>query len=1276
MISTPQILIISIAYVCLLFLIAYTSDNYKPRHITSTKKALVYSFSLAVYCTSWTFYGAVGSAAETGWGYLPIYLGPILMYTVGWSFIKRFVEIAHQNNSTSISDFIASRYDKSQTIAKLVTIIAMVATIPYIALQLKAITIGIQAFDMEQQILVDQYSSAFYVAVILIVFSILFGTRHIIVTEHQYGMMNAIAFESIVKLVAFLTVGLFALYHIFDGPVDLYNTVISTPHMKNLFFSDINYSNFITQTFIAAGAIFCLPRQFHVSVVEYHQEKDLKYARFIFPSYLILFSLFIIPIVVAGSEVFNNTSVNADFYVLFLPISQGQNWLSIVSFIGGLSAATGMVIVATVTLSTMVSNDLILPNLLWLSRLNYIKSKNLNKWILSIRRISIALLLLGAYFFYRIIDSTQTLASFGLVSFSAVVQFAPALVIGMYWSRANKQGALAGLILGISSWLHLIWPTLDGASPLSASIYFSDYSILTIAVLFSILVNVLAIIFVSLNTRQSLAEKIHAFAFTQQKYFLDHETPQQIPSHEIRVGDLKSIVSIIIGQKNTNSLYDEYEYLIVNENQIADQKLIKFTEGILSRIIGAPSARELLLYAFKDRGLNVEDVFSLLNTASQALKFNRKLLDITMDNISQGISVIDMENKLVGWNNSYVKLLNYPDNFLRIGMDVEVAIRFNAARGYCGPGDIESHVKKRLKHLDSGDNYHFERTREDKTVIEIKGNLLPGGGYVTTYTDITEYKNIVAELRYNEQQIALYTDNSPALLAYIDKDLIFRFANKAFVQSYNLSKEKIIGQHIEDVIPKALLEIYQEYIDRAFVNQKQYFESSNNGKKITYYINTYIPHTLNQGDVMGIYIVAQDISHRRKAELALQEINTTLENRVSLRTDELNNTVLALEQAKNVAEKAVQTKSMFMAAASHDLLQPFNAARLFCEILMAESSDMSAHQLDLIHKTNQSLNVAGNIISSLVEFIKLDGGNIIPRKKSFSLQEFLLSLEKQFSELATQKSIAIKVLPSKHSVFSDPELLYRIFQNLISNAIRYTLNGRILITNCVRGDQIRISVWDTGVGIEEAFIQDIFKEFKQFYNTNVVADDTGIGLGLYISQKMTNMLGHEITVKSELGKGSVFHVYVDKVENVELVNKLPETNKNKISKNSKIIKILCVDNNLQTLDAMDELMTSWKYNIRTCNTINDINKIIDSEFFPEILILDYQLDNDQTGPEFLTIFCERVKKEIPAIFITANYADDVKLLINELGCELLYKPVKPAKLRKTIESVLKNNNVT
>ena len=1268
MISTLQIILIAFVYVIILFLIAYLSDKNKPADITGSRKALVYSFSIAIYCTSWTFYGAVGSASIDGWSYLPIYLGPILVYTIGWPLLKRFVNVGHEQNTTSISDFIAARYGKSQVIAAIVTLIAIVAIIPYIALQLKAITMSIEIFDAQQNLFKDTHYNAFFITLLLIVFSILFGTRNIDVTEHQYGMMNAIAFESIVKLVAFCALGLFALFSVFDGPGDLYQKLSQSPNFDQFWLSNINWETTLTMTVLAAIAIFCLPRQFHVTVVEYHQDKDLNYARAIFPLYLILISLFVIPIVAAGHQYFGGTNTAADTYILALPIALNESALSALVFIGGLSAATGMVIVATVALSTMISNDLVLPVLL---KKGQIKNQFFTRQMLTIRRFAIALSLLLGFGFYRLLDKSQSLASIGYLSFTAVLQFSPALFIGLFWSRATHQGAIAGLLSGTVFWFILTWiPTINGDNLLANENSYTGLSILTESLIVSTFFNVLSLVFVSKLSTQTIAEKIQAYAFTRSRPKAVDTQKSIKQKQQIRVGDLKSLTAAIVGSERMVAAFDQFA-AEAKEADLADSYLVDQTEKVLSTAIGASSARVVLLSALKEKGFSVEDVINLLSSTSQALKFNRQLIEMTMDNISQGISVSDSNKNIVAWNHSYERLMNYPGGFLQIGMPVAALIRFNAERGYCGPGDIQEHINKRLEHLSSGLSYRFERVRNDGMVIEIVGNPLPEGGYVTTYSDISEYKKIEAALKENEKNTALYTDNSPAQLAYLDKNLIYRFVNKAFAKHSALDKAAILGQPATKVLSESELEFKQPYISAALMNQKQQFEWEDASDESHYYLVTYIPNVSDQGEVEGIYSISQDISNRRKAELALKEINLTLEQRVAMRTDELHSTVKALEVAKQDAEKANQSKSRFLAAASHDLLQPFNAARLFSEMLKTEKKNMTEDQAELVEKTDQSLTVAENIIRSLVDISKLDSGTIHPNIKSFDLYHLLNSIEKQFSSFAENKNLKFKVVKRHIFVKSDPELLYRIVQNFVSNAIRYTPKGGLLIGVQKRHKNLRLSVCDTGIGIKEADQKDIFNEFKRITDPTMEHNESGLGLGLSISERLAAMLNHPISLKSIYGKGTRFSVFVNITDEVVEPSVVETKQKSKDLLNG--INALCVDNEKQITDAMTMLLSRWKCNVKSASSENQIKQILADSFIPDIMLVDYQLDHGKTGLEFIEKIRSNTGIEIPAIIVTADHSPEVESKIKSTGVSMLRKPVKPAALRASINALLRDS---
>ncbi|HEX6827865.1 MAG TPA: sodium:solute symporter, partial [Burkholderiales bacterium] len=457
----------SFAYLGVLFAIAYFGDKRADQGRSIIANPYIYSLSLAVYCTSWTFYGSVGRAAGSGIGFLPIYLGPTLMAALWWILLLKIIRISKVNRITSIADFIASRYGKSQSLGGLVTVIAVVGIIPYISLQLKAVSntfaillqyphIVMPAAIGEVPILHD---SAFYIAMLLAAFTILFGTRHLDATERHEGMVAAIAFESLVKLVAFLAVGAFVTFGMYEGFGDIFDRAAGVPKLDALLTlggAAGTFGTWFSLTFVSMLSIMLLPRQFQISVVENVNENHITKATWLFPMYLLAINVFVLPIAFGGLMHFPDGSVDADTFVLTLPMAEGRPGLALLVFIGGLSAATGMVIVETIALSTMVCNDLVMPLLLRSKSLQLTRQPDLSGLLLAIRRWAIALILLLGYFYFRIAGEAYALVSIGLISFAAVAQFAPAIIGGLFWREGNRAGAFAGLCGGFAVWAYTL----------------------------------------------------------------------------------------------------------------------------------------------------------------------------------------------------------------------------------------------------------------------------------------------------------------------------------------------------------------------------------------------------------------------------------------------------------------------------------------------------------------------------------------------------------------------------------------------------------------------------------------------------------------------------------------------------------------------------------------------------------------------------------------------------------------------------------------------------
>ncbi len=477
MLKTGTILFVSFGYVGLLFVIAYYGDKRADAGRSIISNPYIYALSLAVYCTAWTFYGSVGLATQSGLSFLTIYIGPTLMATLGWLVLRKIIRISKVHRITSIADFIASRYGKSPTLGGLVTIIAVVGVIPYIAVQIKAISTTFFLIHQYPEISVTANTpgipvigdTAFYVALMLAVFAIFFGTRHLDAAERHEGLVAAITFESIIKLFAFLAVGLFVTYGLYNGFADLFEKARSFSDLKSAmtiesrqqsypFFKelltintgDITFIDWSMYIFLSMMAILLLPRQFQVIVVENVNEEHLKKAMWLFPLYLLAINIFVLPVAFAGMLRFADGSFDADTFVLTLPMAGKQQLLTLFVYLGGISAATGMVIVETIALSTMICNDLVMPVLLRLPIPAIAQRRELTGLLLGIRRGSIILVLMLGYAYFHYLGGFYALVSIGLRSFAAVAQFAPALIGGIFWKGGTRSGAISGLIAGFA----------------------------------------------------------------------------------------------------------------------------------------------------------------------------------------------------------------------------------------------------------------------------------------------------------------------------------------------------------------------------------------------------------------------------------------------------------------------------------------------------------------------------------------------------------------------------------------------------------------------------------------------------------------------------------------------------------------------------------------------------------------------------------------------------------------------------------------------------------
>ena len=1130
---------LAVLYLFLLFSLASWGDKNSPTARAITSHPAIYSLALAIYCTAWTFFGMVGQAGRDTWIYLPIMLGPILVYVLGYKFIYKLTLVSKKQHITTISDFIASRYGKRQTVALLVTVIALLATIPYIALQLKAIGSTFQLLTQQSNSHLIVITATTFIAI----FAIYFGTKQTDVTEYRRGLMLAIAFESSIKLVALVLVayiGYTAWSRTESGP-------FLATFLDEAALSQFGSFSFIAQTIMAAAAVVCLPRQFHVAVIDNLSLNHLKTARWLFPLYLTIISAVIPIIAIAGNAIFKNGNVEPDSYVLSLAMFSESALLQVIVFVGGLSAATAMIIVATLTLSTMLTNDVILPRYLAIRR-SQTEKHDFSKQIKLIRRLVIGFILLMAFFYNQQMTNSRTLHSIGLIAFSLVIQLMPAILGGLYWKRAHAYGVYAGLLVGLTFWV--LWLFMPIISEQASQ--FEQNELISQGAMISLVANALAYILFSFFAPQRLIDRIQAEAFVSPAFVKNNLIKSQ--HHDVTVSDLITLLSTFMGSGRCAQLLEQYQHLnhcSLNKQASPNEDFLAFCERALGGVIGASSAKVLLDSALRGKKMDFTEVINFFDDTTQAMQFNMTALLTSLENMDQGISVIDKHLNLVAWNKRYAALYNYPDDLLAVGTPIERLIRFNAARGEFGNDNVEVEIEKRLEHLRSGTPHRFKRQRKDGRVIEMVGNPLPGGGFVTSFNDITGHVEIQQAL-----------------------------------EESNIDLEARIKKRTEEV------------------------------------------HAIN-------------------AELRLE-----IERRSDAEKE--------LIRARKAAEDANADKTRFLALASHDVLQPLNAAKLYISAL--EEQELSGNARDIIQKLNHSVSSSEALIGTLLDIARLDQGEMKPEIEPVDIHALLGPLIDEIKMRALEKGLTLHVWLKPMWVLADKTYLYRIMQNLLSNAVKYTQKGKVLLVVKPQKEKVSLRVYDTGIGISDDKIDNIFSDF---YRTNQ-SSEHGIGLGLGVVRRLSQQLQSDIKVTSVLGRGSCFKFSLPKAS--------PHFSNDTITKPKTTtfsgLQVLCVDDQKENLDAMQTLLEKWGVKVSLANTWDEALEL-SKQVSPQILLMDYQLSHDETrnGLTLIENIRQQLNIILPAALITATQDEDLMAKCKEQGVNYLAKPLKPAKLRALLQSM-------
>jgi len=644
--SSLELILILLFYLLFLFFTAHWAE--KKENIKWTNNSYIYSFSLAVYCTAWTYYGSIGVAANSGLNYLPIYIGPIIIIPAWIIILRKIIRISRVNNISSIADFISLRYGNSRFLGAIVTFVCLTAIIPYIALQLKAVAETFNIVTKTASNTLFYLDTATYVALVIGLFASYYGTRYVDASEKRKGIITVIAIESIFKLLFFVIIGVYVSFFVFDGFEDVYN---QAKHLNN--FEEKNSIGGLEQAvnwfflcIISLFAIFLLPRQFHVSIVENNREKHLKTAIWLFPLYLLIFNLFVFPIAWGGNVLFEGTPVNADTYSLLIPQLFNNQWLTVMVFLGGFSAAISMIVVSSISLSTMLSNNLLIPYT-FLGKLKAEEQVVNNKTIVNIRKISIFSLIIGAYFIYRSFGLDYSLFSIGLVSFVIIAQLAPAFFGALFWRRGSRLGAIWGIILGFMICFYtLLIPYALGISNSNSnfithgflgieflkplSLFGLNYlTPITHSFFWSMLFNVFTYFAVSVSFKGNYRERNYAEMYVDiDKYSTNHENAF-VWKGTAYTSDIEKVLIKFLGIERTKRALNIFnvKYNVDKNQELADARLVKFAENLLTGHIGTASARILIASVVKEEKITLPEVLKILEESNENIIVNKKLTE-------------------------------------------------------------------------------------------------------------------------------------------------------------------------------------------------------------------------------------------------------------------------------------------------------------------------------------------------------------------------------------------------------------------------------------------------------------------------------------------------------------------------------------------------------------------------------------------------------------------------------------------------------------------------
>ena len=1086
-------------------------------------RRIVYCFTLTLFGVYWTIYTPSNLAGSHGWNFIEVFICPVLAVTLLYPLLRRIAQIARRENIGSIADFIAARYGRSDLLGALVIVILTIGTIFFISQQLKTLSIGWAAVTGTISVPATLTVEILFAA-LLIGFAVLFGARRPTFTHRNPQLMNIVAADGALKLLVVMLLAVPCGAYLLSHP----GIALSGPKILPLRLD----GGFFMATFLVTGVVVCVPHVFQVWSVESERDGDLKIGRLFLPVYFGFAFLAFVLLIWVGSYL-PPSRLGLESTVLAVADNLLGRGATFVAFGLSLFSAATMVAIATFSLSTIISNRLSLSAFMQRYRRDA-SAINVGRSIMLTRRLTItAVIAVACAFAYRL-DSRES-STIGLLFDSVLIQLLPAIIAGVYWRRAHVAGALAGIGGGFLVWTWLI------AAPLLAMQDQSALVPITLALsqgtnaflqrlIVTMLINIGLLVTLSLLAKQRLIDRIQAAAFIDINTLVPAVAPRQVPVFKKTFGNLKALMSQFLGAQEMLIAIGEMEIRHgrkFSEDDFVDTAVAKEVERLLAGVIGTSLASNILNWQLTEPEIQSAELVRFLDHTAQAIRANREMAQAALNNLNQGVCVVDRDFRIVAWNERYLEIYDLEPAAIAVGISMADIIKINRDRSGIPSGDTERYIRRRMRDVRVGIPHVFERRLPSGNMVRVIGLPLLDGRYVTSFTEIVST---------------------------------------------------------------------QEGIN------------------------------------------------------ALRHANSVLEERVRLRTAELVEVNEALRRSTLQAERARASQARFLAAASHDLLQPLHAARLFLGALQEQTKGSNLYG-DLAHNADVSIETANRLLNALLNLSRLEVGGLRPEVGPVDVNRLFDDLRREFDPIAKSRGLKLRVIATKYWVRSDEDLLRSILQNLVGNAVRYTEEGSVLIFCRKRMDEIVFKVRDSGPGIATNSLESIFEEYVRLPQARETTK--GLGLGLSIVKRIADILHHRVGVRSALGKGTTFSVAVGIASN----QKRAAGSGSRALVSLAGLEILCVEDDPMVRRSLEALLRRWGISAVFANSVEEA---LQQDRDWDVVLTDYHFESGLSGLDLV----EQMQSRAGSFaLITANPGADVLERANALNADVIRKPVAPATLR-------------